>query len=319
MHELSLLPLFMDLRGKPVVLAGDIAGLVWKVELLVAAGALAKVFVADPEITVALTALDLGARLTLSDRAVVFGDFAGAKFAVGAFAEEIAAKNFAALARTAQLLVNLVDRPALSDVQFGAIVNRSPIVAAIATDGKAPSLGRAIRNRIETMLPPEIARWADAADVVRAQTNDLSPAQKRQFWAGYAQLALSQPKTTPTPEAIEALKVAAAQRFGDLIVLDVGPAKRYDLITLEALSYLQRADLIVVNQDVDARLLDIVRREATLLRLSEESNPEHAAQKCVSCAEDGLCVVWLHISGQAPDVSQWPKSNVIIRHLKPGA
>jgi uroporphyrin-III C-methyltransferase/precorrin-2 dehydrogenase/sirohydrochlorin ferrochelatase len=39
-----------------------------------------------------------------------------------------------------------VDRPAFCDFAFGAIVNRSPLVIGISTDGAAPNLARPLEH-----------------------------------------------------------------------------------------------------------------------------------------------------------------------------
>src|SRR5271169_5930804 len=56
-------------------------------------------------------------------------------------------KDFRTLA--AGVPFNVIDRPAFCDLEFGAIVNRSPLVVAISTDGAAPVFGQAIRAKIE--------------------------------------------------------------------------------------------------------------------------------------------------------------------------
>ena len=60
--------------------------------------------------------------------------------------------------------------PAHGDFQFGSIVNRSPLVVAISTDGAAPVFGQAIRARIETLLPMGFQAWAAAAVMIGAIT-----------------------------------------------------------------------------------------------------------------------------------------------------
>ena len=64
--------------------------------------------------------------------------------------------------------VNVIDKPAFCTFQFGAIVNRSPLVVGISTDGAAPIFGQAMRSRIEALLPAGFARWAAAAKRWRA-------------------------------------------------------------------------------------------------------------------------------------------------------
>ena len=90
-------------------------------------------------------------------------DFAGAAIAVADCANETEAAQFAAAARAAGVPVNVIDRPAFCDFSFGAIVNRSPLVIGISTDGAAPVFGQVIRAKIEALIPKGFARWAEAA------------------------------------------------------------------------------------------------------------------------------------------------------------
>ena len=64
------------------------------------------------------------------------------------------AAAFAAAARAAGVPVNVIDKPEFCDFAFGAIVNRSPLVIGISTDGAAPVFGQAIRAKLEAMIPP---------------------------------------------------------------------------------------------------------------------------------------------------------------------
>ena len=95
-------------------------------------------------------------------------DFAGAAIAVADCADDDEAAQFAAAARAAGVPVNVIDRPAFCDFSFGAIVNRSPLVIGISTDGAAPVFGQAIRAKIEALIPKGFARWAEAARTLAA-------------------------------------------------------------------------------------------------------------------------------------------------------
>src|SRR5262249_8113324 len=76
---------------------------------------------------------------------------------------------------------NVIDKPRLCDFIFGAIVNRSPLVIGISTDGAAPVFAQAIRAKIEGLLPRGFARWAEAARRWRTlvQATDLPFAARR--------------------------------------------------------------------------------------------------------------------------------------------
>ena len=98
--------------------------------------------------------------IALEPRPWAPGDLSGAAIAILAARDDAEAASFAAVARAAGVPVNVIDRPAFCDFQFGALVNRSPVVVGISTDGAAPILAQAIRRRIETLLPAGLAAWA---------------------------------------------------------------------------------------------------------------------------------------------------------------
>src|SRR5581483_1776606 len=135
------------LTGKRAVVAGGSAAAAWKAELLAAAGASVDVYAAEPREE--MRALVAQGGITLHQRAVEESDLADAAMAIGAFEADHEAAAFAALARAAGVPVNVIDKPAYCDFAFGAIVNRSPLVIGISTDGAAPVFGQAIRAKLE--------------------------------------------------------------------------------------------------------------------------------------------------------------------------
>ena len=117
----------------------------------------------------------------------------GAAIAVGDFHDDGEAAAFAAAARAAGVPVNVIDKPAHCDFSFGAIVNRSPLVIGISTDGAAPVFARAIRGRLEALLPKGFARWTAAAARWRTavRASGLSFAGRRRFWELFAAHAMA--------------------------------------------------------------------------------------------------------------------------------
>ena len=101
--------------------------------------------------------------VTLHERAWTPDDLWGAAFCIGALEDEAECVAFVVAARGAGAIVNAVDRPHLCDVKFGAIVNRSPLVVGISTEGAAPVFGQTVRARIECMLPRGFKAWIGAA------------------------------------------------------------------------------------------------------------------------------------------------------------
>src|ERR1700720_412221 len=205
---LARLPAFFALDNKRAVVAGGSPAATWKAELLSAAGARVEVFAATPsEEMLALAAAPARGAVILHDRNWAPEDFAGAAIAVADCANDEEAAQFAAAARAAGVPVNVIDRPAFCDFSFGAIVNRSPLVIGISTDGAAPVFGQAIRAKIEALIPKGFARWADAARDWRPRVQALAlPFRgRRSFWEKFTDRAIAAPEKTPTDADLDAL------------------------------------------------------------------------------------------------------------------
>jgi uroporphyrin-III C-methyltransferase/precorrin-2 dehydrogenase/sirohydrochlorin ferrochelatase len=285
MEALARLPVFFALQGKRAVIAGGSAAAAWKIELLAAAGAHVDVYARNmsDEVVSAAEAPDV----TLHHRDITDGDFAHAVLAIGAFDDEVQAAAFAERARAAGVPVNVVDRPGLSDFSFGTIVNRSPLVVGISTDGAAPVFAQAIRAKIEAMIPHGFARWAEAARRWRAhvKSSGLSFGGRRRFWQLFARQAAAQADRAPAPGDFDALLGEARREGvsvdqGSVTLVGAGPGDP-ELLTLRAVRALQSADVILFDGLVSPAILDFARREAKKMLVGKTG---HAP----SCKQDDI-------------------------------
>ena len=275
--SLATLPLFHRVAGRKVVVAGNSAGTDWKAELLAAAGAQV---------------------IRLEDHWNA-EQFAGAVLAIGELGTRDDTLRFIKAARRAGALVNIIDRPDLCDVQFGSIVNRSPVVIGISSDGAAPMLGQSIRARIESVLPQGIARWADAAKRWRRElslhVDDF--AERRAFWKRFVALAWSRVDEPPLDEDFDLLIKAADHPQGKVTLVGAGPGDP-ELLTLKAVQALQSATVILYDNLVGADVLELARREATRIPVGKIGHGPSCTQddintKIVALARAGENVVRL--------------------------
>ena len=190
-----------------------------------------------------------------------------AAVAVGAFVDETDAARFAQAARKAGVPVNVIDKPAFCDFAFGAIVNRSPLVIGISTDGAAPVFAQAIRARLEMLLPNGFAAWAAAAQHWRSavKASELTFPARCAFWRMFTKHAVTHAESEPTGADFGRLMAAvqkegAAVENGSVTIVDA-PADP-DLLTVRAVRALQTADVIVFDGLVYREVLDFARREA---------------------------------------------------------
>jgi uroporphyrin-III C-methyltransferase / precorrin-2 dehydrogenase / sirohydrochlorin ferrochelatase len=281
---LARLPAFFALDNKRAVVAGGSQAATWKAELLSAAGARVEVFAATPsEEMLALAAAPARGPVILHDQNWAPEDFAGAAIAVADCANDEEATQFAAAARAAGVPVNVIDRPAFCDFSFGAIVNRSPLVIGISTDGASPVFGQAIRAKIEALIPKGFARWADAARAwrPRVQALGLPFRGRRNFWERFTERAVAAPNAAPTDADLDALlKPTTAQTAGSVILVGAGPGDP-ELLTLRAVRALQSADVILFDDLVAPDILDFARREAKKMLVGKTG---HAP----SCKQDDI-------------------------------
>jgi uroporphyrin-III C-methyltransferase/precorrin-2 dehydrogenase/sirohydrochlorin ferrochelatase len=265
MAPLARLPAFFALEGKRVVVAGGTEPAAWKAELLSAAGAQVEVYAPSPgEAMLTLAGAAPRGLIVIRQRCWDASDFAGAAIAVGDCADDREAAQFAAAARAAGVPVNVVDRPAFCDFSFGAIVNRSPLVIGISTDGAAPVFGQAIRAKIEALIPRGFGRWADAARAWRPRVQALAlPFRgRRSFWERFTARAIAAPERAPTDADLDALLApTVAREPGSVVLVGAGPGNP-ELLTLRAVRALQSADVILFDDLVAADILDFARREA---------------------------------------------------------
>ena len=78
----------------------------------------------------------------------------------------------------------MVDSPELSSFIMPSIVDRSPVVIAVSSSGKAPVLARIIRAKLETVIPSSYGILAEIAGEYRQKVKDRFSKIKdrRAFW-----------------------------------------------------------------------------------------------------------------------------------------
>ena len=289
MRALATLPVFLGIDGKRAVIAGGSAAAAWKAELLAAAGAHVDIYAAeiDAEMAAVLARVPVAGSVTLHERAWESGDLVGAAIAVADADSDGEARVFRDAARASGVPFNVIDKPAYCQFQFGSIVNRSPVVVGISTEGAAPILGQAIRRRIETVLPPSLAAWGALAKEVRGAVNAaLAPGhQRRVFWDWLAEKAFG-----PVPPDHEQAGIAkfiggiasgSAGMGGRVTLVGAGPGDA-GLLTINAVRALQSADVILFDDLVSEDVLELARREAKRLLVGKRGGRRSCKQEDIN-------------------------------------
>lgn len=274
---LAILPLFHRLEGRKVVIVGASQGADWKADLLSATGARVE----------RLTGHWTGDQL------------AQAVLAVGEFSDQHEARLFADIAHRQGALVNIIDFPELCDVQFGTIVNRSPIVIGISTDGAAPMLGQSIRTRIEAILPFGLSAWAAAAKDWRVRLkHQLGEFQERRnFWQGFVRYAWANSDCAPKEADLAELAKGQCKIAGRAVIISAW-SHDPELLTLKAVNALQSATVIFYDCRISREVLELGRREATRFEIKVGDReltqmPGEIDSQMIELANRGEFVVYL--------------------------
>ncbi|MBO0709741.1 MAG: uroporphyrinogen-III C-methyltransferase [Acetobacteraceae bacterium] len=265
--EPSPFPVFLRLAGERVLVVGGGEEAAAKLRLLSPCGA--TVAVVAPVVCEAVQAMADAGEIALAVRGFTPADLAGVRLCIATGPE---AELVAAAAHAAGVLVNAVDRPAISDCLVPAIVERAPITVAIGTGGAAPALARDLRARIEAAVPAGYGVLASLCRAWRGRVARALPdrAARRHFWDAVLEgpeAAAALDGDAAEAERLLARRLTAASRggspppLGRASLVGAGPGNP-ELLTLRALRILKRADVILYDALIDPAVLDLARREA---------------------------------------------------------
>ena len=276
---MQALPIFMNISQRLCVVigAGEVAAR--KVTMLLRAQASVTVYA--PEICPTLADLVEAGRIRYQQARFADQQLSGACLVIAA-TNDLQVNTVVSLAAQANNIpVNVVDAPALCTFTMASIVERSPIVIAISSEGNAPVLARYLRSKIETMLPAGYGRIAAIAGEFRDKVKSkyATSQARRIFWEGVLQ--------GPIVERILAGQEAAArngldqlladdtasQQHGEVYLVGGGPGDP-DLLTFRALRLMQQCDVCVYDKLVSPEVLDLVRRDAELIYVGK-SRDQH--------------------------------------------
>ncbi|MEH6758985.1 MAG: siroheme synthase [Parasphingorhabdus sp.] len=241
---MNQLPIFVNLRGRKVILigSGDMADA--KRRLYERAGAYITDDEAAADVALAVIALD---------------DDAEAEAA----AERLKARG---------LLVNVVDRPMLCDYTTPAIVDRDPVLIAIGTGGTSAGLAKALRQRLEHLLPGSLGSLADsllsARDRIKQRWSG-SADRRRAIDAALDPGGALDPFADKLADAVDTWLEGAGRTLVDQVMdIDLVSADPDDL-TIRQARLLGQADTIYAEAGVPKVILNRARADAQHFELAD--------------------------------------------------
>jgi siroheme synthase-like protein len=200
---MELLPLFLNLNGRAVVLVGGGRVAAGKLQQLLTVGA--RVRIVAPDISTATVDLvSRGApRVEIVPRRFVPSDLDGAWLVVAAATPEVNAE-VAEAAEARRLFVNAVDDPANASAYLSGVVRRDGVTVAISTSGEAPALTALLREALDAELPHDLSAWITQARTERGVwRRDKVPMEERKPRLLQALNRLYRSSGLPEPQGTE--------------------------------------------------------------------------------------------------------------------
>ncbi len=158
-------PIFLELRGRRVVVVGGGLVAYRKAEVLVEAGA--RLVVVAKQVCSAMARL-------CTERSIEVIKARYSKDYLGASALVIAATNDQAVNRQVfehcqqlEILCNVVDQPQLCDFFVPAVVRRGDLQIAVGTEGFCPAYASHLRKKLEQIVTPDHGRFLALLEAFR--------------------------------------------------------------------------------------------------------------------------------------------------------
>jgi len=291
-----MLPVFLKLAGRNVLLVGGGMVATEKLRVLQQAGAV--ITVVAPEVSAEIAA----AGVTVWRRPFEVSDLDDAWFVVSAATPEVN-RAVAQAADARHLFVNAVDDPPNATAYLGGVVRRQGVTVAISTDGRAPGIAGLLREGLDAMLPADLDRWMDASDRLKRRwraENVPMPERRPELLDALVQLYATRAngvggdgrrdrwraepadrRAEPSDRRAEPSGSAAGDvPRGFVSIVGAGPGDP-ELLTLRAAKRLAEADLVLYDglvPEIVARMAPSARR----LRVSRRPGSERVAPSVVA-------------------------------------
>ncbi|KAB0667877.1 uroporphyrinogen-III C-methyltransferase [Aeromonas veronii] len=283
---MDYLPIFCRLDNKPVLLVGGGEVAERKARLLLDAGA--HLTVVAPELDPELAELAANGSIEWLAGEFASEQLAGKWLVVAATdRREVNALVYQS-ANQAQIFANVVDDPKRSSFIMPSIIDRSPLMVAISSGGKAPVLARLLREKLEALLPQHLGAVATFAGSLRERVKArfATMGERRRFWerllgADRLGQALARGDSASAHQLADNLFADGSQTGGEVVLVGAGPGDP-GLLTLHALRQMQQADVVVYDRLVSDEVMALVRRDAKRIFVGKQAGNHCVPQEGIN-------------------------------------
>ncbi|MFU9047754.1 siroheme synthase CysG [Acinetobacter tibetensis] len=186
-----------------------------------------------------------------------------------------------------KVLVNSVDDPPHCRFMVPAIIDRSPLIISVASNGTSPVLSRQIRTQLETLIPHGMGKLAEFSGKWRATVKQkiTNPDERRIFWEDlYASPLKEQVFNGNEADADQLIEQALREwktPKGEVYLVGAGPGDP-ELLTLKALRLMQQADVVIYDRLVSQPIMDLCRRDAEKIYVGKARSNHSVPQEGIN-------------------------------------
>jgi len=277
------LPIFINLKQKPVLVVGggDIA--LRKINLLIKAQA--SVNCLSPLFCDGIASLSADKSVNLIQKSFEPDDIKNYSIIIASTDDSLVNSSISELAKKANIPVNVVDSPELSSFIMPSIVDRSPVIIAVSSAGKAPVLARIIRAKLETVIPSAYGLLAEIAGEYRQKVKNRfsNIKDRRAFWESafsgvIAEKVFSGRINEARSHIEEQLENSVEIDLGEVYLVGAGPGDP-DLLTFKALRLIQQADVVLYDRLVSKGVMELVRRDSELIYVGKKGGSDESTRQ----------------------------------------
>ncbi|MDP2560392.1 NAD(P)-dependent oxidoreductase [Psychrobium sp. 1_MG-2023] len=300
---MNYFPIFVDAKTLDVLIVGGGEVATRKMELLLKTPA--SITVVSPDLSNGIAAqVELGRVTHLAqyyDEALL----PGRQLVFVATSDSKVNQQISKQAKQLGIFANVVDSPELCHFITPSIIDRSPMVFAISSEGDAPVLVRYWRERLETLIPNTLGSLARFSGRKRKIIKGLldSVSKRRAFWERFflsSKITDEQEQEATFNQLIQQVDNDAVT-LGELYVVEA--PTNSDRLSLAALRYMQQADFAFFNQDVGADVIELIRRDAE----TELVDDVFSYERLSALLEQGERVCILSAEPVQPEDQRWKR------------
>ncbi len=274
---MNLLPIFLNLDGRPALLVGAGTVALEKISSLLKTGV--KLRVVAPHARSEVRQLAAENKLEFVEREFRPSDLDGNFLVIAAtnVPEVNAAVYQAALERS--IPCNSVDDIPNCDFFFGSVVSRGDLQIAISTAGESPAVAQRLRREIDEQLPQDLGSWLAKLGELRREVLATHPRgeERRLLLHELAQREICDSALCGTCQLARTGREVQRAIAGTVYLVGAGPGDP-ELLTIKAVRLIESAEVILHDDLVPSAILNLAPLNAMVVTVGKRCGTKTITQ-----------------------------------------